>query len=83
VLAGGAFEPGQVTSHGQPQLIRERHKTIGRDGGQFREIRHEPTLRLPRIITKLTEAHTTGGMSGRRIAAEGNSTLILVGRLCD
>jgi len=29
VLAGGALEPGQVTGHGQPQLIAERHKTIG------------------------------------------------------
>ena len=25
VVAGGAFEPGQVGSHSQPQLISERH----------------------------------------------------------
>jgi hypothetical protein len=67
VLAGGAFEPGQVTSHGEPQLIRQRRKATGRDGGQFREVRHEPTLRLLCITTKLTEARTKGGRCVRLV----------------
>ena len=32
VVAGGAVETGQVSSHRQPQLVSERHHVIG--GGQ-------------------------------------------------
>jgi hypothetical protein len=58
VLSGGALEPGQITGHGQPQLVRQPHNMIGRDSGQFREVRHEPTLRLLGIITKITRVRT-------------------------
>ena len=45
VIAGGALEPGQVRGHCQPQLISERHRTIGGHWGQFGELHHDPTLR--------------------------------------
>ena len=44
VIAGGTLESGQVGSHRQPQLISERHQTIGRDGQQFGEVHHAQTL---------------------------------------
>ena len=46
VVAGGTLETGQVGSHRQPQLIRERHRVIGQDGRQFGEVPHAQTLRL-------------------------------------
>ena len=45
VFAGGTFKTGQVSSHSQPQLISNRHQTIGRDGRQFGEVHHAQTLR--------------------------------------
>jgi hypothetical protein len=45
VLTRGALEPGLVGSHRQPQLISERHQTIGRDGRQLGESHHAQTLR--------------------------------------
>ena len=38
VVAGGALETGEVSSHRQPQLISERHRVIGRDGRQAGEV---------------------------------------------
>jgi hypothetical protein len=45
VLTGRALDPGQVGSHGRPQLVSERPETIGWEGSQVRGIHHELTLR--------------------------------------
>ena len=60
VLAGGALEPGQVGSHRQPQLISERHRTIGRDGRQLGEVHHAQTLRRIRPAAKRSERTRRG-----------------------
>jgi len=55
VLAGGALEPGQVGSHGEPQPVSYRHKAIGGDWDQFGEVRHDLTLRPLPAATKLAK----------------------------
>jgi hypothetical protein len=55
VLTGGALEAGQVGGHCQPQLISERHQTIGGDGREFGEVHHAQTLRLPLALATPTK----------------------------
>ena len=52
---GGALEPGQVGSHGEPQPVSYRHKAIGGDWDQFGEVRHDLTLRPLPAATKLAK----------------------------
>jgi hypothetical protein len=81
VLAGGALETGQVGSHCQPQLISERHRTIGRDGRQFREGHHAQTLRLPSAVAKPAKRASQRQMSAFGTGPERASGVGALARL--
>jgi hypothetical protein len=58
VLAGGAFEAGQVRGHRQPQPVGERPGRITGRGGQVGEGNHAPTLKQLSTGVKLTQTRT-------------------------
>ncbi len=64
MLAGGALETRQVGSHGQPQLISDGQRAIGRDWGHYGEVRHDLAPRLLPAATKLTKTCTRRGNCG-------------------
>src|SRR5262249_57266692 len=75
VSAGGTLETGQVGSHCQPQLISNRHQTIGRDGRQFGEVHHAQTLR-PLPSPAKPAKHTGRGLSGRNPTLQSTSKVV-------
>jgi hypothetical protein len=54
VIAGGAFESGQVRGHGEPKLIATAQRTVG-CGREFREVHHDATIRLASDGAKTVE----------------------------
>ena len=57
MLAGGAFEAGQVGGHCQPQLVSEWLRRIGGRADQLGEGCHTTTLQRLAVAVKLTNMH--------------------------
>lgn len=57
VLSGGAFEPGQVGSHGQPQRVATWRRKIGKGLRPVRDVHHDPTVRLRPATLKPANPH--------------------------
>jgi predicted RNase H-like HicB family nuclease len=64
VIAGGAFESGQVRGHGEPKLIAAGHRTVGWCRREFREVHHDAMIRLASDGAKTVEVWTAVDATG-------------------